>query len=428
MVIGIDASRANRVHKSGTEWYSYYVIRWLAKLDQNNQYILYTDVPLRGGLVDLTTAQYAENSDIDTIEKLAFDKDGYQILKSPFNNFKAKILKWPFNYLWTQGRLSLEMLIKRPDVLFVPAHALPVIHPSKSIATIHDIGFERDRRLYTQDHIGPDSRKSRRLLNIIVKIITFNHYKANSLDYLKWSTKYAIKKAQKIITVSEFTKNELIQYYNAPPEKIKVIYNGYNKYIFKPIEDCKKIDDVLTNYDISQPYILCVGRIERKKNTPALIEAFGIIKNRNKNIKHKLVLAGDASFGFDETNYMINEYGLGNEVIMPGWVKEEDMPYFYCGAAAFIFPSNYEGFGIPLLQAMACQVPIAASKAASIPEVVGKAALFFDPYNVHSIADAVERILCDDKLRENLIENGAEKIKSFSWQRCAEETLSFITQ
>jgi glycosyltransferase involved in cell wall biosynthesis len=426
MIIGIDASRANREHKSGTEWYSYYVIRWLAKLDQKNQYILYTYEPLKKGLVDLTNEQYIENEADETSIKPTFDKDGFQILKSPFNNFKGKILNWPFNFFWTQGRLSLEMLINRPDVLFVPAHALPIIHPSKSIVTIHDIGFERDRRLYTKDKLGPENQKCQKYLNIFVKLFTFNRYTANSFDYLKWSTKYAIKKAQKIITVSEFTKNELIQHYNAPARKIKVIYNGYNKFIFKPILAKEKIDKILINYDISRPYILCVGRIERKKNIPALIEAFGIVKNRNKSLKHKLILVGDASFGFDETNYMIKEYALDNEVIMTGWVKEEHLPYIYSGADAFIFPSNYEGFGIPLLQAMACEVPKAASDAASIPEVVGEAALFFNPYDVHSIADAIEKIIIDERLRSTLKNNGAEKIKYFSWKKCAAETLKEI--
>jgi glycosyltransferase involved in cell wall biosynthesis len=425
MIIGIDASRANRTHKSGTEWYSYYVIRWLAKLDKDNQYILYTDKPLNGGLVDLTTEQYLDNGEKPDMP--IFDQSGYQIIKSPFNNFKAKVLTWPFNFFWTQGRMSLEMIFARPDILFIPAHALPIIHPNKSIVTIHDIGFERDRRLYNKNEIGPSGQKKRIFLNLLIKIFTLGKYGANSLDYLHWSTRYAISNAYKIITVSKFTKVELEQYYKADSNKISIIHNGYNKSIFKKIEDKEKIKSVLAKYGIYGHYILYIGRIERKKNTPALIEAFAIAREKNKNIRQKLVLVGDASFGYDETNYMINEYAVDNEVILPGWVKEEDLPFFYNGADAYIFPSNYEGFGIPLLQAMACGVPIAASCGTSMPEVVGEAAIFFDSYDAYSIAKAIDKILTDENLRKNLIKNGFTRIENFSWKKCAEETRQLIT-
>ncbi len=205
-----------------------------------------------------------------------------------------------------------------------------------------------------------------------------------------------------------------------------MIHNGYNKHIFKKINDKEKIKAVLAKYDIHGSYILYIGRIERKKNTPALIEAFAIAREKNKNIIQKLVLVGDASFGYDETNYMINEYNVDNEVILPGWVEENDLPYIYNGADAYIFPSNYEGFGIPLLQAMACEVPIAASSSSSMPEVVGEAALFFDAYDAYSIARAIDRILTDEILRKNLVKAGLERIENFSWEKCAQETLQVI--
>ncbi len=423
MIIGIDASRANREHKSGTEWYSYYLIRWLAKIDKQNKYILYTDKPLTGGLLDLTTSQHFSNI---KQEKIRYDQGGYQIIKSPYNNFRAKVLSWPFYFFWTQGRLSLEMLINRPDVLFVPAHTLPLIHPVKSIVTIHDIGFRRHHRFYQKEQMGPENIKGRKIINILVKLFTFGKYNADSVDYLRWSTEYALKKADKVITVSDFTKEELKYFYKTHKSKIIVIYNGYNKYLYKQIEDRDKVKEVLAQYDIITPYLLYVGRIEKKKNTPALIEAFAIMRENNKNIKHKLVLVGDASFGYDEVNYMIREFALDSEVLMPGWVPEEDMPYFYNGASAFVFPSNYEGFGIPLIQAMACGVPIVASRVSSIPEVVGEAALFFDVGDVRLIAMALERIIVDIDLRNKLIESGKEKVKNFSWEKCARETLEAI--
>lgn len=430
MIIGIDASRANRAHKSGTEWYSYYLIRWLSKLDSKNQYILYSDKPLRGGLVDLTTAQHACDLNIPE-SRVEFDKNGFQILKSPYNNFKAKILKWPFNFFWTQGRLSLEMLFKKVDVLFVPAHALPVIHPKKSIVTIHDIGFERDRFLYNCEQMGPEGRRKRRVINFFIKLFTGGKYGANSLDYIKWSTKYALKHAEKIITVSNFSKQEMLAVYGDNQntafleKKIKVIYNGYNKFLYKKERDADKIKEVLEKYGISEPFILYIGRLEKKKNTPALIEAFAMMREKNKSIKHKLVLVGDASFGYDEVNYTIGEFlpDKEDEIIMPGWIEEVDMPYVYSAAGTFIFPSLYEGFGIPLLQAMACELPIVASRAVSIPEVVGDAALLFDPRDTKEMAEALEKIITDKNLREELIKRGQERVKNFSWEKCAKETL-----
>ena len=429
MLIGIDASRANRDHKSGTEWYSYYLIRWLAKLDSKNQYILYTDKPLRSGLVDLTTAQHVCDLNIPE-SKVEFNKDGEQILKSPYNNFKAKVLKWPFIFFWTQGRLSLEMLFRRADILFIPAHTLPIIHPKKSIVTIHDIGFERDRLLYEREPMGPEYKISRRIINFFVKLFTFGEYGANSLDYLSWSTKYALEHAKKIIAVSNFSRNEILEVYGTEKNKVmlkdkmKVIYNGFNKFLYKKIEDKNKIKEVLAKYGISAPYILYIGRLEKKKNTPALIEAFAMMRERNKNIKHKLVLVGDASFGYDEVNYMIEEFLLDNEVVMPGWIEEIDMPYIYSAANVFVFPSLYEGFGIPLLQAMACEVPIVASLSASIPEVTEDAALLFEPLDIKAMSEAMGKIITDSKLREKLISRGRERVKDFSWEKCATQVLA----
>jgi glycosyltransferase involved in cell wall biosynthesis len=423
MVIGIDASRANLNHKSGTEWYSYYLIRWIAKFDAENEYILYTDKPLRGGLLDLTTKQHFNTQE----DKIEYDKKGFQILKSPHNNFKAKVLKWPFAHLWTQGRLSWEMLIKRPDVLFVPAHTMPVIHPKKTIVTIHDIGFERECHLYQKEQMGPESRGGRKILNLFVALFTWGKYQANSLDYLRWSTEYALKKADKVITITNFTKNELIDIYGAKENKIRVIYNGYNKLLYKKESDQTKLNEVLKKYGITKPYLFYIGRIERKKNIPSLIEAFAIAKENYKLKDLSLVLVGDASSGYDEVKYSISEFDLVNDVIMPGWVEEEDVPYLYNGAEAFIFPSNYEGFGIPLLQAMACEAPIISSSTSSIPEVVEDAAYLVNPQYVTAIAEGIGEVIKKPELRKDLINKGKTRIKDFSWEKCAKETFEQIT-
>ena len=424
MLIGIDASRANRDHKSGTEWYSYYSIRWLAKLDNKNQYILYTDKPLRGGLLDLTTDQYIAN--LNQREENKFDKDGYQIIKSRYNNFRAKILTWPFDFFWTLGRLSFEMLIHRPDVLFVPAHSLPLFFPKKTITTIHDIAFEKDKSLYQVDNIGPEQRLLRKILGFLIKIFTGGEYGSNSRDYLKWSTRFALKHAKRIITVSRSSRDEILKTYKAEAEKIKVIYNGYNKLLYRKINDSRKIEKILDKYGLEKPFILYVGRLEKKKNTPLLIDAFAILREANKDIKQKLVLIGDASFGYDEVIYVINEFNLDSEVIMPGWVEEEDVPYIYNAATAFIFPSKHEGFGIPIIQAMACGVPVIASNIPVLKEIAEEAAMFFNPNDENDMAKVMTEIVNNKKLREKLIIKGGKKVKEFSWEKCAQATLKEI--
>ncbi|MCX6799786.1 MAG: glycosyltransferase, partial [Candidatus Falkowbacteria bacterium] len=347
MLIAIDASRANREHKTGTEWYSYYLIRWLARLDKDNQYLLLTDEPLRDGLVDLSSDQFVGNQE----NKIEYDKSGYQIIKSPYNNFKAKVLKWPFKFLWTQGRLSLEMFIDKPDVLFVPAHTLPFYHPRKSFVTIHDLGFARNSEVYDCcEKLGPANKFWMKILNFLVKTSTREKCGVSSIEYLSWSTRFGLREAYKVITISEFSKKDILDLYgNEYKNKIKVIYNGYNASLYKKTEDRIKSEEILKKYNIEGPYIFYIGRLDKKKNILKLIKAYQILRNKNKSIKHKLVLAGDAGFGFNDINYLVSDRDMETDVIMTGWIDEADVPYLYSNASAFIFPSYYEGFGIPLL-------------------------------------------------------------------------------
>ncbi len=399
MVIGIDASRANRKFKSGTEWYSYNLIMELAKLDSANQFVLYSDQPLVGGLKELVRRQ---------------------------QNFRSKILNWPLSNFWTQIRLSYEMLAHQPDALFVPAHVLPLVHPKKSLVTIHDVGFERQAELYSTDQIGPAAGLKAKIINFLVKIFTLGKFRSNILDYHSWSTKYALKQARAIIAVSNFTKQELIKIYGASEEKIKVIHNSYNAKLYRPIADKNLLNQALTKYGLVFPYIFYAGRLEKKKNTARLIEAFARMKQKFPELKHKLVLTGFAGLGYDEIKYVIEEFDLENEVIITGWIPEADLPFIYQGAALFIFPSLYEGFGIPLLEAMACGVPVAAANTSSIPEVAKAAAVYFDPKSKNAMAEKMAEILNDRKLADELIQRGYERVKDFSLEKCARETLKVI--
>lgn len=400
MVIGIDASRANRKNKTGTEWYSFYLIKNLAKLDNNNRYILYLDKA-------------------PTIELLGIIKDRW--------NFSYKVLKWPLTSFWTLGRLSLEMLFKRPDVLFVPAHGIPLIHPRKTVNTIHDVAFLRELSIYRQEDPKARTKFRRHFLKLIIKTITLGKYSGNSLEYLNWSTAFALRHASQIITVSNFTKEEILKYYpKTKADKIVVVHNGYPEELFNVKRDEEEIKKTLERYNIFDPYYLYVGRLEKKKNTSFLVEALAIIRSDYPQIKEKLVLAGNASYGYDEVKYAIEEFNLGKEVIMPGWVEEADMPNLFKGASAFIFPTRYEGFGIPILQSLACGTSTAVSDIPVLHEVAGKSVLYFDQNNRRAIAEAMAKLVLDNKLKEELKLKGKEQVQKFSWTNCAQETLKVI--
>lgn len=400
MIIGIDASRANLKNKTGTEWYSFYLIKNLAKIDFTNQYILYLD-------------KYP------SAELLEIIRDN--------QNFSFKLLNWPLTSFWTLGRLSLEMIFHRPDVLFVPAHGIPLIHPRRTINTIHDVAFMSERNVYRSEAPKARTKLRRRILKWIIRFVTFGRYEGNSLDYLYWSTMFALRHASKIITVSHFTKEEILKYYpKAKADKIIVVHNGFPVEIFNEAADDKKIDLILNKYNLSQPYYLYVGRLERKKNTSFLIEALSIIRSDYPEIKEKLVLIGNASYGYDEVKYAIEEFNLGREVLMPGWVEENDLPTIFQGASAFIFPTRHEGFGIPVLQALACGIPTAVSDLPVLHEVAGDSVLYFNQNDKHAIAAAMARIILDKNLRASLIISGEEQVKKFSWLESAKETLAVM--
>ncbi len=401
MIIGIDASRANLKRKTGTEWYSFYLIKNLARIDQTNKYILYLNSQPSSDLVKI-------------------------VQNNP--NFSLKVLAWPFYSFWTLGRLTLEMIWHRPNVLFIPAHTMPLIYPKKTVNTIHDIAFFRERNLYRSAGVKTEGKISKKIIEILVRIFTLGKYQSESLDYLYWSTNFALKRAKKIITVSNFTKQEILNAYpKTKADNVAVIHNGYNDELYRPVNNPDKVKKVLEKYDIEQPYFLYVGRIEKKKNTPALIEALSLLRENNPEVKEKMVLVGDASFGYDEVKYVIEEFDLNKDVIMPGWVDEEDMPCLFNGATAFIFPSKHEGFGIPLLQAMACGVPTAASNIPVFKEVAGESILYFDHNDRTSIARAMAKLAKEPDLRLQLKNRGLEWVKNFSWEKCARETLRAIT-
>jgi len=366
MLIGVDASRANLARKTGVEWYSYHLINELKKipLSSGDNFVLYSPTRLLDGLGVLPSA------------------------------WKSEILSWPLKYLWTQIRLSAKTFFRPPDVLFVPAHALPIFSRARNIITLHDLGFERFPELYD----------------------------FWQCLYLRFVYRFAGRHAKIIITPSEFTKKELTERYKIKPERIKVVALGYDKNSFHPLLDHEATRNFLAEHQINEPYLLYVGRLEKKKNIRNLLEAFLAVSAENKNLK--LVLVGAPGYGYEEFGELIARYP--NRLIHLPHLTQREISYLYSRALSFIFPSWYEGFGLPILEAMACGCPVLASSTSSIPEVAGEAAFYFKPDDKTDMANAIKKIVADGHLRQELIGRGWLRIKNFSWSRCAQETYQIL--
>jgi len=223
-----------------------------------------------------------------------------------------------------------------------------------------------------------------------------------------------IKRASHIIAVSKHTQNDLIQYLKIPDGRISVIYNGIDHSIFKPYT-VKLLD---------KPYILYVGSERPRKNLSRLFEAFAKLKGEFPELKLvKVGISGRSKEYRKETMRMLNSLGLTGDVIFVEYITELDLAYYYSSAALLAFPSLYEGFGFPLLEAMACGCPVVTSNTSSLPEIVGEAGITVNPYDTDSLAQAMRQVLTDNKLRDDMVRKGLEQAKRFSWEKAARETL-----
>jgi glycosyltransferase involved in cell wall biosynthesis len=363
MIIGIDASRANNPIKTGVEWYSYHLIQEFKKIDRQNQYFLYTNKKLEPALV-----------------------------LGP-ENFHEKLLKWLPVRMWTLIRLSWEMKFgkNKPDLLFIPAHTIPLWNPSKVVVTVHDIGFERFPELYQW---------------------------ADKF-YHRWTIKFIKKHATKIITISEFSKKEISDFYKIPAEKIEVVHCGYDHNVYRRLDNETDWLSVKDQLKLNAPFFMFLGRLEAKKNTANLVKAFGEFKKAHPDDPHKLLLVGRRGFGFEEVEEAIYQYKLNDAVLELPWQESEVNAQLLNHADLFIFPSLYEGFGIPVLEAMACGCPVICSNTTSLPEVACEAAIKFNPLKIEAMVKAIETVAFNPEVKTALVERGFEQIKSFSWEKTA---------
>jgi glycosyltransferase involved in cell wall biosynthesis len=269
--------------------------------------------------------------------------------------------------------------------LFVPAHVLPLVHPRHSLVTVHDLGY-----LYFPGAHPPRQRW-----------------------YLDRSTRWHVRAAAHLIADSVATKRDLIERYQARPDRISVAYPGLDPAVNR-VDDPNEISRVKAKYRITGDYLLYLGTIQPRKNLSHLIEAFALAP-----CSLPLVLAGKHGWYSDQLMKEVNDRAL-----FTGYVEAQDKSALLSGAKAFVFPSLYEGFGFPVLEAMACGTPVLCSNTSSLPEVAGDAALQIDPLNVESIAAGLNRITTDDNLRRTLIERGYAQAQRFTWQACADVVLN----
>jgi glycosyltransferase involved in cell wall biosynthesis len=236
-----------------------------------------------------------------------------------------------------------------------------------------------------------------------------------------WPTKYLLNKADYVVTSSQNTKKDLIKYFKIASDKIKVIYCGTHADLCEitPKHNINK-------YHLPNKYILYVGRLDPYKNIAGLIEAYNLL-NKSIREKIKLVIVGDKkSPYYPSLRHLVTEYNLEKDVIFTGYIPEQDLPNIYKKALIFTFPSLYEGFGLPVLEAMACGVPVLTSNKSSLLEIAGNAALLVNPKDIEEISRGIETLLMNDKLRNDLIEKGVNQVKKFSWKKSAEKLIKIF--
>lgn len=368
MIVGIDASRYGHPQATGVEWYSYHLLNEL--------------IPLLGREHNTEVRLYAQHDFTPAVDL-------------PFN-VKKRVISIP--RLWTTIRLSLEMIFRSPDVLFVPSHTLPFFAPRHSVMTVHDIAFFHMPKVYSW----------------------FQRWRLNR------TTKKAVKKCWKIIVPSKATREDLIEFFHCDQEKIIVIPHGAPE--VSPLERWAPAEVAKLREQFLIPeralYILYVGRLEAKKNLTRLVEAFARFSVEYPG--WRLILAGKRGIGFEEIWKRVMELKLAESVFAPGYITEREKSFLLENCRIFAFPSLYEGFGLPVLEAFAHRKPVLTSKTSSMPEVAGNAAFLVNPLEVAEISVGLKRLAADGILITQLIGREEAQIAKFSWEKAAKETYEVL--
>jgi len=364
---------------TGSGQYTENLLRELLRLDTENQYVLFSPSVQRS----------AGGKQLEAVSRGL----GGHVLATPFDKGSRNLAK-----LWFE-QVSFPLACRRlgVDLAHVPYFASPLFPAVPTVVTVHDL----------IPLILPAYRGSP-LVRLYTRLVTA-----------------AARKAQAIITVSQASQRDIVRCLHIPPERVHVTYEAAGE-AFQPVEDEAQLVAIRQKYALPERYLLYLGGFDQRKNLSTLLRAFALLVNKQQQVR--LVIAGrlpgrDSPL-FPDSRRLVRELGLKERVIFTGWVPEEDKPALFSGATAFVFPSLYEGFGLPAVEALACGTPAIASNRSSLPEVVGEGGILVEPTDVGALAEAMEVLLADDTLRAELRQRALAQAAKFSWKQTALETLA----
>lgn len=361
MKIALIGYEANIKNRVGSNQYAFELMKALYELDLENQYTIYLPTP---PLADLPSAR---------------------------NNWRYKVVG-PKKF-WNLFGLPLALFQQspKPDLIFNPGHYCPLVFPAPLVVSIMDLGYLRFPQHFTK------------------KI----YWK------LKFWTAFSIKRASHLLTISQATKNDIIREYGLKPERITIAYPGYDQSKFKIENRETKIEKIKKKYKIVGRYLLFLSTLKPSKNIEGLLEAFKLLKQKDLS----LVIAGKKGWLFEKIFEKVKKLALKDKVVFTNFVEEEDLAFLMAGAEVFVLPSFWEGFGIPVLEAMAVGTPVVASQVGSLPEIVNGAGILVDPYKKESIANGIKEAF---NKKEELVKKGLEQVEKFNWSNCAEKVIKVL--
>lgn len=369
MRIAIDAHSVG-AKLAGNESYAVNLIEALAQIDRVNDYTLY-----------VTTAE------------------AYRRFHQRWPNFKVHTTLPHTPLIRIPLTLSAELRKNPVDVLHVQFTAPPFC-PCPVVVSLHDLSFE---------HLPQ----------------TFNR---RSRTQLRLTVRHSARRAAHILTLSDHTRRDVIDTYSIAQDKVTAIPPAAPAH-FCPVTDAMELQRVRHTYGINGEYVLSVGSIQPRKNLVRLIKAYAALRDRHTGNRFpKLVLVGKCAWLYDETLRALDETKVRDSVVLTGYVPEADLPVLYSGALCFVYPSYFEGFGLPPLEAMKCGAPVIVGNATSLPEVVGDAGLKVDPFDVSAIASAIEELINNSELRQELKAKGSKRAEMFDWRNTAQQTLKVYEQ
>lgn len=346
-----------------------------------------TGLPIRVGSAEVCFEVLKELEKLDKKNEYTIYLPTNQISDLPHERkgWEYKIV--PNKKLWTLFSLRSAVNKDKLDLFFNPTHYSPIFLNSPQVIAVLDVSYKYFPKLF----------KKKDLLKLKL-----------------WGGR-SIKDAKQVLTISESSKDDIIKEYRVPPARISVIHLGIREIFASKMSK----EEFLKKYNIHSPYVLFVGTIQPRKNIDRLIKAFNILSIKNL----ELVIVGKKGWDYEKTLILPQDLGIENRVRFLHSVTDADLPHFYKHAEVFVLPSLYEGFGLPILEAMKYGCPVITSSTSSLPEAGGDAAEYINPENVKDIADKIELVLNDKKVKEKMGEKGFEQIKKFSWEKAAKEVL-----